>query len=243
MGGVAGSFVTDQTPHAEPLGPLPRRVRTQRHRQRHRRPLGCGCRRDEPHGLGARFGSRRQEPHQEQVDAVGGVRTDALSAPARRRCRRKRPGGTHHAVAARAAQPHRVTRDRRPPRRGRRPLRKSVAYRTRQQRPDLSHAPGPDSPALQVPRRRHRHDGRQFRRGGSRGVRRLHQRGQRGPRHFVPRPAHRHHGARKGDPRLPGARRLHPPAGPLGHRTARNGLHLALPTSRTGQTDPRHHRR
>ena len=36
--------------------------------------------------------------------------------------------------------------------------------------------------------------------------------------------AHRHHGARKGDPRLPGARRLHPPAGPLGHRTARNGL-------------------
>ena len=63
---------------------------------------------------------------------------------------------------------------------------KSVAYRTRQQRPDLPHAPGPDSPALQIPRCRHRHDWRQFRRGGSRGVRRLHQRGQRRPRHFVP---------------------------------------------------------
>ena len=50
-------------------------------------------------------------------------------------------------------------------------------------------------------------------------------------------------GLEKVIPRLPGARRLHPPAGPLGHRTARNGLHLALPTSRTGQTDPRHHRR
>ena len=49
------------------------------------------------------------------ADEMNRTRTDALSAPARRRCRRKRPGGAHHAVAARAAQPHRAARDRRPP--------------------------------------------------------------------------------------------------------------------------------
>ncbi len=115
MGRPAAHVVRDQAPYAEPSGALPRRVRTQRHGQRHGGALGRRRRRDERHGVASGAGARRAEPHQEQVDALRGVRAYALPARAGRRCRRERPGRADHAVAGAAAQPHRAARYRRTP--------------------------------------------------------------------------------------------------------------------------------
>ena len=220
MGGAAAALLRNQTPHAEPSGRLPARIRAQRHGQRHRGALGARRRRDERHRMASRPRTRRTEPHQEQVDALRGVRPDALPARTRHRRRRERPRRTDHAAARPAAQPHRAAGHRRTARGGRRAVRTRAGDPAGRQRPDLSDARRTAGAAREVPRGRRLDDGRQFRRSLHRSAGRLHERRQRRSGHVVRRPAHRHHGHREGDSRHAGAGGLHAPAGPLGHGAA-----------------------
>ena len=125
---------------------------------------------------------------------------------------------------------------------GVRAFRARVRHRARQQRSHLPDARGSPPVAAQIPGRRHRHDGRQLRRGFHGDAGRLYQRGECRHGNVVPRPAYRHHGAGEGYPRHAGAGGLHAPLGAFGDGAARHLLHVALPQACTRQTDTRRDR-
>jgi len=104
-------------------------------------------------------------PHQEQVDALRGVRPRALPGRTGDRCRGERPGRADHAADAPSAQPYRAAGDPCAARGGGRTLRTGTRHGAGRQRSYLPDARGAQTFARQVPHGRCRHDGRQFRRG------------------------------------------------------------------------------
>ena len=89
---------------------------------------------------------------------------------------------------------------------------------------------------------RSRNDRMQFWCGKDRRYRGLHQRGQRRHVNINAQATSRGNGNREDCARLQVARRIPATALPLCYRTAHNGIHLTLPSGKTGSRDARHTR-